>query len=678
MGHERENAYDTIYSIFKDITTVSSLTTKSKKKNKKQQKKKSGGFTQVPTLKTVEEYLAYGHNYEQQNDHLAALIIYNQGLLSLTPPSLSSLIDDDEEDDDSHPYVQLEKAKQKVLIILMKRIEGFSWSSFPNEVVSMIFDSLELGDLLTCANVCSEWFEFIMDSPEFWKRIATEMPEMKKLSLEPLLRQHTQKFELQGPMGVQALEDLFLFLTQISLAPEGSSSLTASSDNCYSIQELSFKDIQMTDNAILLLEEALRSIGPALKRVEICNCDISDKQVFKLMARSCSNVSHISYTHMAIRNTGETPNYSYAFPHFTDTSKKPWNISFNNLTYLKVMPLTSLQDYMGGTSFDYFRFEAFEDLSRIIRRSPHLRELILDTLVRLKYGFSVALKHCPNIENIMVTSDEKLQPIITTTSITDYKDSNNEDDDYKDVDTKTTIATKSAAKEKGLRKLILVKPRGLKFGIEDKGESFGIFKKHHKTLEILYLRCDLHCKLFIELSSFGGPELREINLSFLVDGVSRKECHNAMVMLFSKCPKLEAITIDSREPGRMYCTTRVHSLPGGSNEVLMTMGKNCPRLQYLSIRDEKFPLGYHDIESFILTAEEGGKSCKLTYLEASINKESMLEIVQRLKKLRTLRIPDDKPDLPVNHKYVEGHKEKVQQILSERGGTLILDPYPTY
>ena len=55
----------------------------------------------------------------------------------------------------------------------------------------------------------------------------------------------------------------------------------------------------------------------------------------------------------------------------------------------------------------------------------------------------------------------------------------------------------------------------------------------------------------------------------------------------------------------------------------------------------------------------------------------MVEIVQRLKKLKTLCVPDDKPDLPAKHKYVEGHKEKVQRILSERGGALILDPYLT-
>ncbi|KAI7852690.1 hypothetical protein BDC45DRAFT_513190 [Circinella umbellata] len=673
MGYERKSAYDTIYSVFKDITTVSSLTTKSKKKNGKQQKRKSGGLTHVPTFKTVKEYLVYGHNYEQQNEHFAALIIYNQGLLSLTPPSLSSLIDDEDEDDDSHPYFQLEKAKRKVLTVLMKCIDRFSWSSFPDEVVSIIFDSLELGDFFVCTNVCPEWFDFIMDSSEFWKRIAAEMPEMTKLSLEPLLRQQTQKLELQGPIGVHALEDLFLYLTQVSPAPKISPSLAASNDNRYSIQELSFTDIQMTDSAIFLLEKALRSIGPALKRVEICNCDISDRQVFEVLARSCFNASHISYTHMEIENTGDSPNYLHVFPHFVDALKKTWNITFNNLTYLKVMPLTSLQNRLDSAIFDYYRFEALEDLSRIIRRSPHLRELILDGLIRLKYGFDVALKHCPNIENIMVTSDEELQPLITTTSITDYKNSNNED-----VNTKTTIATKSVTKEQGLRKLILVKPKALNFGIEDKGESFGIFKKHHKTLEILYLRCSLHYKLFLELSSFGGPNLREINLSFLVDGVTRTECHNAMVMLFSKCPKLEAITIDNRESGRIYCTTRVHSLPGDSSEVLMTMGKNCPHLQYLSIRDENLPLGYHDIESFISTAEEEGKSCKLTYLEATVNKENMLEIVQRLKKLRTLRIPDDKPDLPVSQKYVEGHKEKVQQILSERGGALILDPYPTY
>ncbi|KAG2221750.1 hypothetical protein INT45_007156 [Circinella minor] len=667
MTHERESVYDSINSAFKDITTISSLATKSKKQN-------SGGLTHVPTLKTAKEYLAYGHNYEQQNDHLSALIVYNQGLLSLTPPSLSLLIDDDEKGDDSHSYLQLEKAKQKVSIILMKRIDRSRWSSFPNEIVSMIFNLLELCDLFTCANVCPEWFEFIIDSPDFWERISPEMPERTRLSLEPLLRQKTQKFQLQGPIAVHALENLFIFLAQISRTPEGSFSSTAFNDNRYSIQELSFEGIQMTDEVIIPFEEALKSIGPALKRVEICNCDIPDKHVFELMAQSCSSASHISYTHMGMEKNDNTLRYFNILPHHTDIPEKPWDITFNNLTYLKVMPLTHLRDHIDLNSY---RFDSLEDLSLIICRSPHLRELILDALIPLTHGFSLALDHCPNIENIMVTSDKEIEPIITTTTRAYCEGNNNGDDSYEDVDTKTSIATKSVTKQKGLRKLILVKFRGINFGDKDRGNSFGIFKKHHKTLGILYLRCYLNSKLFIELSFFGGPNLREINLSFLVIGVSRKECHNAMVMLFSKCPKLEVITIDSREPGRVYSTAKVHALPGGSSEVLLTMGENCPHLQYLSIRDEKFPLGYHDIESFILKAEEGGKSCKLTYLEASINKENMLEIVQRLKKLKTLCVPDDKPDLPVKQKYTEGHKEKVREILSERGGALILDPYPT-
>ena len=433
----------------------------------------------------------------------------------------------------------------------------------------------------------------------------------------------------------------------------------------------------MTDNAILLLEEALRPIAPTLKRAEIHNCDVSNNQVFEIMARSCFNATHISYSFMRISNTNASPTNDYFYPCFPDTPKKTWNTTFNNLTYLKVMPLPNILDFADSTH-NQGPLAALEHLSRIIHRSPNLRELILDAGIKLRYGFNVALKHCPNIENIMLTCGEEVQPILTTTKLNDQEDNNIDEDIYEDVGTKTTMRAKSVATEKGLRRLILVDPRGIHFGTQDKGENIGIFKKHHKTLEILYLRCDLHRKLFVELSSFGGPNLREINLSFLVDGGSRKECHNAMVMLFSRCPKLEVITIDSREPGRVYCTTRIHSLPGGSSEVLITIGENCPHLRHLTIRDEKFPLGSHAIESFISIAEERGNSSKLTYLEASINKQNVLQVVQQLKHLKTLRIPDDKPDLPEMHKYPEDHKEKAQQILSERGGALILDPFPIY
>ena len=235
MGRKRESTYDTVRSAFKDITTIPFSTAQNKKKNKKQQKKKSDGLTQALKLTTVEEYLACGYDYEQQDDHLSALIIYNQGLLSSTIGE-----DDDDDDDESHPNFQLEKAKQNVLAILMKRIEGFRWSSFPNEVVSLMFESLELCDLFMCATVCPAWFEFIMDSPEFWKRISEKMPAMTRSSLERLLRYQTENFQLQGPIvDVHAVEDLFLLMVKRPVASAvSSSSSTSSIDSRRFIREL--------------------------------------------------------------------------------------------------------------------------------------------------------------------------------------------------------------------------------------------------------------------------------------------------------------------------------------------------------------------------------------------------------------------------------------------------------
>ncbi|KAI9268248.1 hypothetical protein BDA99DRAFT_359804 [Phascolomyces articulosus] len=695
-----------IFSSFKDITATSFIPFMNSDKNQ------NSSFNLIHTSPTsIEGYLVSGQEFEQRKDFLSALLIYNQGLLSVPPPSplLSSSLSSASASSSSicintKQYFQLQKAKRNALNRYMKKSrEGiFEWSSLPNEVISLIFGYLDIGDLFVCTSICTEWFEFITDWSEFWEALLARMPHMSKETIMPIMRRQTRTFCLVGPMDLDVLHGILFCLA----CPSRSVGLTTNTYNdCCFVEELYFEDIFITDIGSTLLEQALRSIGPALKRVEFVNCETANNQVFKLFSRSPSfyTAAHVSISLAWITKNKISSAIGYnKYNHYTLPCDKEKLISNPTLQYLSYLKLSPIPIFVNN----HEPVTTLQQIAQIIRRSPNLCELILDAEVPIDYGISVALKQNPYLHNLTVCSKSsaKIKTVVSLESNDyrndQYSNSNNNNNDNNDnnntskdtslfhkkldynnkknqlsITTSTTnltaARTKTAVGAKGLHTLIFSDSRGTKLRMHH-NRCAGIFKKSLKTLEVLWICCDLNLKLFTELVTCGGPCLREINLSFLVYGGSRHGSAILLKTLFTKCPVLEAITIDSRKPGRVYCTTRIHSLAPRNSLVLMSIAQYCPRLRHLCIIDGQYSYpDVIDMDDFIDTTQEFGIQSKLTYLETNLHWGKALDTVQQLKDLKTLCLPIHTPAWPEHLKYPEDQKEQIQKILSERGGGLI-------
>ncbi|KAI9250937.1 hypothetical protein BDA99DRAFT_575281 [Phascolomyces articulosus] len=673
---------DKIFSTLKDIATTSFIPFIYNDSN---QNSSPDLIYTLPTL--IEGYLTSGQEFEQRKDFLSALMIYSQGLNAVPPPSPSTPAHSNTKE----KYLQLQKAKQNALKRFMKKSTNgiFEWSLLPNEVLSLIFNFLDIGDLLVCTSICVEWFEFIMDWSEFWDKLLPKIPHMNKATIASIMRRQSKTFCLVGPMDLDVLHGILFCLA----CPSRSVGLTSSNyENCCFVQELYFDHIFITDIGSTLLEQALRSIGPELKRVEFVSCDTANNQVFKLLSRSPSfhNVAYVSIsltriTKMAFSSNDYNKHYLYTLP--SDTEKKLPNPTFKYLSYLKLVPIALF-------SYNHTYGATLQHIAQIICQSPNLCELIVDADIPFDDGIHIALKqHNPNLQYLTVCSKStrNIQPVISSTSNHNYRNyqysninyvfngtSSSSSSHKKINDNNNTLITATPSTNlttnttKGLRTLIFSDLRGIKLRMVN-NHCAGLFKKNFKTLEVLWIRCELGHRLLTELVSCGCPNLREINFSFLLYGGSFDEFCNLLKTFFSKCTALEAITIDSREPGIAGCGKRTHSLAPDKTLILIPIAQYCTQLQNLCVIDgqNRYP-NHIDMDFFLETIQEFNIHSKLTYLEAHLYWEKAMDTVRQLKELKTLCLPmQTTPTLPEQLIYPEHLKEKLEKILSERGGGLI-------
>ncbi|KAI9268243.1 hypothetical protein BDA99DRAFT_603734 [Phascolomyces articulosus] len=188
------------------------------------------------------------------------------------------------------------------------------------------------------------------------------------------------------------------------------------------------------------------------------------------------------------------------------------------------------------------------------------------------------LKSCPHLLNLVVADNAEIpKTYVSGNNFHDFEDgalsfSNDNDTDDKE-EQKTTFA--------GLLRLIIM---GEKFYLQN--DTSALLCKHtHKTLELLYLRCRLEPffgeQAFYQLGKYHWPRLREIHLSTsLTHSASSEKATKVLVKLFSRCPALEAITVNSFSIPGLYrlCV---------DDSVLDSIARNCHLTRHLHILGDR-------------------------------------------------------------------------------------------
>ncbi|KAI8138668.1 hypothetical protein BJV82DRAFT_630089 [Fennellomyces sp. T-0311] len=544
---------------------------------------------QSPT--TAEGYLVLGSLHMQQNNYDAALSVYNQGLCRVRPSDAR--------------YSQLERQQHYILALRAERNQKFQ-RLLPYDVLCLVFENLDIGDLLQCASVSQAWCNMVLDWPRFWRRLSVEMPGMKRSLITSLIRGQTPELVLDSSMNDGLVRDTLKVLSLLG------NQLT---------EKLSFKDITFANEDIGLLAGAIRST----KRVEFVDCSIPKLQVFRLILESCSKVSQVSFSQIRpARRTLEVP----------EPSRRQMvipNLHYSELTYLKLC-------------FEYSFFDREPvptgRLSGLLRRCPNLVHLFLDARGTVHHGHCIrqALKYCPRLETLVVHDRAEMpQSPLSGRAL-------------------NITTTRNTGR---LRRLVLsgdyikCQPRDID----------AILKRASGSVEFLYAHFGNGLIGPNELYKFDGLRLREIHLS--TEGGAVKNDKNisitaALATLFSRCLALEAITlIDTFSTGYNPSDGHIYV----DDQVLSVVATNCPKLQYMRVIARR----HHTDEGILNFATTGGSN--LIFLEMDIEPKNILEVVQKLGRLRDLRTQKDL--YSYNPSISSADRESAKRILEDRGGSLL-------
>ncbi|KAI8138670.1 hypothetical protein BJV82DRAFT_630094, partial [Fennellomyces sp. T-0311] len=489
---------------------------------------------------------------------------------------------------------------------------------------------LEFRDLLRCTGVCQAWCNFMIDWPEFWQKLSVEMPQVQRSTLDPLLRRQAQEFRLDGPMDAGLVHDVLMFL--------------AYSDNHF-MQNLSFNNLTLNNQDIKLLAGALKSTSPPVKRVEFSNCTLPAEKVIDPVLSACSSMEYVSFSQDSI-----SPR-EYSIPPPKRSQIILPQVEFSSLTYLKLkfsgrgLCSTSLMQEQTGY------------LTGIIRRSPNLIHLFMDSGGGIHQGHILlqALKYCPLIQNIVV-SDCANMPETIMSAI-------DENEYQAPISDGPSSSSSRPSITPGLRRLVLT---GGSIKLE-KGSLSSIFKRVYKTIELLYLHYDgsqVNTSSFYRLAYHGAPRLREIRMSTengCGSSSNQPPIAKALAALFSWCPALEVLEINDTFSSRGssgYAYLKV------DNEVLKAIAENCPYIRYIKVTGRSA----HTSNGMLDFVNTGGS--RLTYLEIDLDRDIIRKVVDALKALQTLHCRADSYSYRATMNQQE--RTEVEQILHERGGTLVL------
>ncbi|KAI9268247.1 hypothetical protein BDA99DRAFT_603737 [Phascolomyces articulosus] len=544
---------------------------------------------------SAKEYLTSAQKYREQNDLYTARKIYFQGLQTISS--------------DDPEYTSIVKEKQKVEALLEQRSQGGFYNLLPYDVLYMVFGNLEYQDLLRCARVCRQWFDFMMEWSEFWNKLALEMPHMNKSTLGSLLHHQTQELCFDRPSNSDLIHDIF--------------SLLSLWENNDSIQKIYLKNLSMSLSEVRLLGEAIKCMSTSLKHIEWTNCTVENEDIIQYILPACSSgLTHVSFSRNISPIARQNDCHDHCHIHHThqskindENSRGLFTITIHRMPEVPTIITPTINystltclilDKISHSTNGYPRYNDdtrfCNQFMMFIRECPNLLHLFTTDFSGRGRSIGQCLQQivqsCPRLVNLVVSknacmphtiisniddNEDGLRPIIPSksstatlndTPINDYKYNS-----LKKMETGSIISTSS-----GLRRLVLTQYNNYSSLREEHVQT--LFKKYHASLELLYLDYDsttIGRNSLGKLATYGCPRLREIRISTdrdsLGGGQVKPPMSTILVRLFSACPGLEVIELEEAPHGGKY---RYMQLNGN---VVETIAKKCPRLRHFHISD---------------------------------------------------------------------------------------------
>ncbi|KAI9244586.1 hypothetical protein BDA99DRAFT_543993 [Phascolomyces articulosus] len=621
------------------------------------------------------ECLISAQLYQQQGDLNTALIIYAQGLQSI--PS----------DDPEYPL--LLKEKQKIAGKLKQRNKDGFYHLLPYDVLYMIFGYLEYKDLLHCSRICRRWFDFMMEWPDFWDTLTSAMPNMDQSTLITLLHGQTQELRLEAPIDPGVVHDIFSFLG-------------AWEDNNF-IQTIYLKKVDTSIPTLRLLEKATKCMLTSLKQIEWMSCRVKQEDILRYILPVCSpGLTGVSFSLNAgyVEPQNNFSNCLIDGRHFTITL-------YRTPPDKQQLLLSSTPDYLALTYIklgSYYHPRQLNEYSSnglyitaasLVKKCPNLVHLFLASNSTDARNISRCLleviKSCPHLKNLVIYKnanmprtimsdiDENEYGMPTAANITPppkdktasstttiFKKS------YKSIFQLTTQGSASSTTRDGIRRFVF---GHYNMGIESK-DFIEVFKHSYASLELLYLGYDgmvLGPIALDKLASFGCPRLKEIRIStgdsHSVGGEPARPVISVVLKrLFSGCPSLEVIKLEE-SPKWTYRHLKLNG------DIVETIAKKCPRLRHFHIIDfDKYGfdrnLWRRGFLSFINEAPSQLECLKMTKLDH----ETAYALVKNLESLKYLQIRWWIENSENTSDEKENMVEQMNNILTGRGGSLVVDP----
>ncbi|KAI8141361.1 hypothetical protein BJV82DRAFT_618911 [Fennellomyces sp. T-0311] len=478
---------------------------------------------------------------------------------------------------------------------------------FPYDIICLILHHLRFNDLLQCARVCQTWCEFVLDLPEFWRRLSLEIPRpLDRHTMEAIIRRHV--LSLDGSLSIRAIHDTMVFFA---------SPCTRLSIRVLQLQGLTLKNRHDAH----LLAHALQHANTVIERVEFIDCVIYQEYMIYPILTSCTKFSHVSFSQDIDKVVGFR---GATISLLTDEDIIVPHVKFSSLTYLKLA---------GGRVYT-------DEFAGIFRRCPCLEDLLLDSDGTMDQGNCIrqAIKYCPRLKNLVVNKGAVIPPCMDGTC--------------------------RPAHKIGLSRLVLAGGY-LKY---EPHYTTKIFKKFHHSLELVYLQyvrgggtvsaAGLRC-----LARNGAPRLRALWLSN--ENISRpfeakyEPLDVALVALLSTCPALEQLHLHESHTDRSASGVYIN------DAMLRTIAKNCPKLHHLG--SHGYP-GEHSNDGLLRFAAE--TKANITFLEINIEYPFILPLVKTLTSLRYLKVCN-LFEPPASGEPFADSIQMAKYILIKRNGSLV-------
>ncbi|KAI9246058.1 hypothetical protein BDA99DRAFT_609680 [Phascolomyces articulosus] len=301
----------------------------------------------------------------------------------------------------------LKKERETVLATLEKHSRQFQ-QSIPYEILYEIFSYLvEYQDLWQCAHVSKHWCKVMITSPRFWNKISSSKSVSKRSSPAiAITNQDKTYYKVYVKSDYYYRRDLRRNHARIKMRVNDILNILLAVSDDHQIEKLSFCNITFTDkDSSILLGNTFKYImkSPPLKQVEFMGCRIPSEKSISPVLTSCSELTHITIADSYYPPDG----FDAKIGDDSDNQLYALLPAFSALTSLKI----SL-----GVSFERqaknLNSLLFGD-NMLFSRCPNLMHLYINchnSYFDLEACSASALKHCPQLKNLVLGNSGKKMP----------------------------------------------------------------------------------------------------------------------------------------------------------------------------------------------------------------------------------------------------------------------------